>query len=109
MRECPIMRIQYLFATFALCIGIGLAQRGPAAQTPPAAAAEPTPVPPEANSVTEHDLALDGKTLHYVATAGTLLINDEEDKPYCSIFYVGYTLAGVTEPRTRSVTFLYNG
>jgi len=103
------MRIQYLFATFALCIGIGLAQRGPAAQTLPAVAAEPTPIPPETNSVTEHDLALDGKTLHYVATAGTLLINDEEDKPYCSVFYVGYTLSGVTDPRTRPVTFLYNG
>jgi carboxypeptidase C (cathepsin A) len=85
------------------------AQRGPGAQTPPAPAAEPTPVPPENSSVTDHELTLDGKTLRYAATAGNLLINDEEDKPYGSIFYVAYTLAGVTDSRTRPVTFLYNG
>jgi carboxypeptidase C (cathepsin A) len=66
-------------------------------------------VPPETSSVTDHELMLDGKTLHYTATAGTLLINDEEEKPYGSIFYVGYTLAGVSDSRTRPVTFLYNG
>jgi carboxypeptidase C (cathepsin A) len=103
------MRIPYLLAVLALCAGGVLAQRGPAPQTAPASAAEPTPVPPESGSVTEHDLALDGRTLHYTATAGTLLINDEEDKPYCSVFYVGYTLSGTTDPRTRPVTFLYNG
>jgi len=54
-------------------------------------------------------MTLDGKTLRYTATAGNLLINDDEDKPYGSIFYVGYTLAGVTDPRTRPVTFMYNG
>jgi carboxypeptidase C (cathepsin A) len=85
------------------------AQRGPGAQTPPAPAAEPTPVPPESSSVTDHELTLDGKTLRYAATAGNLLINDEEDKPYGSIFYVAYTLSGVTDSRTRPVTFLYNG
>ena len=35
--------------------------------------------------------------------------NDEEEKPSCSIFYVGYTLDGVSDPQTRPVTFLYNG
>jgi carboxypeptidase C (cathepsin A) len=85
------------------------AQRAPASQAAPAAASETTPVPPENNSVTDHELALDGRTLRYNATAGNLLINDEEEKPYGSIFYVGYTLAGATDPRTRPVTFLYNG
>jgi carboxypeptidase C (cathepsin A) len=99
------MRIPHLLAVFALCAGIISAQRGPAPQT----AAEPTPVPPESSSVTDHDLVLNGKTLHYAATAGTLLINDEEDKPYCSVFYVSYALAGVADSRTRPVTFLYNG
>ncbi|MDR3704085.1 MAG: peptidase S10 [Candidatus Sulfopaludibacter sp.] len=97
--------------TLALCVfcaGALLAQRGPGAPTAPAAA-EPTPVPPENSSVTEHELTLDGKALHYAATAGTLLIDDEEEKPYGSIFYVAYTLAGVSDPRTRPVTFLYNG
>ncbi len=85
------------------------AQRGPGAQTPPAPAAEAIPIPAESSSVTEHELTLDGKPLHYTATAGNLVIDDDEDKPYGSIFYVAYTLAGVTDPRTRAVTFLYNG
>ena len=85
------------------------AQRGPGAQAAPAAATETIPAPPETSVVTDHELTLDGKTLRYAASAGTLLIDDEEEKPYGSIFYVGYTLAGVTDLRTRPVTFLYNG
>lgn len=66
------------------------------------------PIPPEKSSVSHHDLTLNGKTLHYTATAGTLLIRDEEDKPYGSIFYVAYTLDG-SEARNRPISFLYNG
>ena len=68
-----------------------------------------TPVPPEKNSVTEHELALDGKTVRYAATAGNLLIDGDEEQPNGSIFYVAYTMDGVTDARTRPVTFLYNG
>jgi carboxypeptidase C (cathepsin A) len=67
-----------------------------------------TPVPPEKTAVTHHELALGGKTLKYTATAATLLIRDEEDKPYGSIFYVAYTLDGA-DPTSRPVSFLYNG
>ena len=70
---------------------------------------KPEPIPPEKSSVTKHDLNLNGQTLHYTATAGTLLIRDgEDDHPYGSIFYVAYTLDGA-DPTTRPVTFLYNG
>jgi carboxypeptidase C (cathepsin A) len=67
-----------------------------------------TPIPPEKSSVTHHELSLGGKSLKYTATAGTLLIRDEEDKAYGSMFYVAYTLDGA-EPSTRPVSFLYNG
>lgn len=66
------------------------------------------PIPPEKSSVTHHELELNGQTLKYTATAGTLLIRDEDDKPYGSIFYVAYTLDGA-DPTTRPVAFLYNG
>jgi carboxypeptidase C (cathepsin A) len=66
------------------------------------------PIPPERTVPTHHELSLGGKTLKYTATAGTLLIRDEEDKPYGSIFYVAYTLDGA-EPGSRPVSFLYNG
>ena len=92
------------------------AQRPRAAETPGVPAGEekpaapvPGPIPPETSSVTDHDLTLGGKPIRYAATAGTLLINGDDDKPYGSIFYVAYTLHGVTDLRTRPVTFLYNG
>lgn len=67
-----------------------------------------TPIPPERTSVTHHDLALGGRALRFTATAGTLHIRDQDDKPYGSICYVAYTLDGA-EARNRPVSFLYNG
>ncbi|MGA9586145.1 MAG: peptidase S10 [Terracidiphilus sp.] len=89
----------------------------PAQQTPPQTHSGPeeqkdapkdTPIPPEKSSVTHHELILGGKSLKYTATAGTLLIRDEDDKPYGSMFYVAYTLDGA-EANARPVSFLYNG
>lgn len=64
--------------------------------------------PVERSVPTEHQIELNGKTIHYTATAGTLLIRNEEEKPYGSIFYVAYTQDGA-EAKSRPVTFLYNG
>jgi carboxypeptidase C (cathepsin A) len=87
----------------------------PVPTQPPATGAEAhkdadkeTPVPPERPAITHHELTLNGKTLKYTATAGTLIIRDEDDKAYGSIFYVAYTLDGA-EAGTRPVSFLYNG
>ena len=66
------------------------------------------PIPPETSSVTKHDWTGGGTTIHYTATAGNLLIRDEHDKVNGSIFYVAYTADGA-DPRTRPVTFFYNG
>jgi carboxypeptidase C (cathepsin A) len=99
------------FALYAIALlavaSPAFTQRGGAPT--PAVPSETIPVPPESASVTDHELTLDGKALRYSAAAGNLLIDDEEEKPYGSIFYVAYTLAGVADPRTRPVTFLYNG
>jgi carboxypeptidase C (cathepsin A) len=69
---------------------------------------ENAPVPPERPVATHHEMTLDGKSLKYTATAGNLLIRDEEEKPYGSMFYVAYTLDGA-DAGTRPVSFLYNG
>jgi carboxypeptidase C (cathepsin A) len=66
------------------------------------------PIPPESSSVTKHDWIAGGQTIRYTATAGNLLINDDNDKPNGSIFYVAYTEDGA-EARSRPVTFFYNG
>lgn len=70
---------------------------------------KPAAIPPERNSVTHHELSLADRAIRYSATAGTLLIDGEDSKPYGSVFYVAYTEDGVSDSRTRPVTFLYNG
>jgi carboxypeptidase C (cathepsin A) len=55
-----------------------------------------------------HAVSVDGRTLKYTATAGTLTIRDNEGKPTASIFYTADTLDGAPSSR-RPVMFFYNG
>jgi carboxypeptidase C (cathepsin A) len=63
----------------------------------------------ETQSVTHHKLALGGAEIAYTATAGTLLLREEDGKKQASVFYVAYTKDGVTDPATRPITFSFNG
>jgi carboxypeptidase C (cathepsin A) len=67
-----------------------------------------TPIPPEAKVESKHDWTVGARPVHYTATAGNLLIKDDEDKANGSIFYVAYTEDGVAA-KSRPITFLYNG
>ena len=60
-------------------------------------------------SVTHGVVTIDGQQIPYDATAGTIVLKDEELKPTASIFYVAYTKSGVKDPSTRPITFIYNG
>jgi carboxypeptidase C (cathepsin A) len=67
------------------------------------------PIPAETKSETKHDWTVGARPVHYTATAGNLLIKDDEDKANNgSIFYVAYTEDGAPA-KSRPVTFLYNG
>lgn len=66
------------------------------------------PIPAETKVETKHEWNAAGHAIHYTATAGTLYINDEHDKPIGTMFYVAYTQDGVPAG-SRPVTFLYNG
>ena len=48
---------------------------------------------------------VDGKSIAYTATAGTLTLRDAQGKPTASMFYTAYTAPG----KNRPVTFFYNG
>jgi len=74
-----------------------------AAPAPPRA-----PVPPERTVVTHHRVPVNGRTLPYSATAGTLLLKNDRGEPTASVFYVAYTEEGAA-PERRPITFLYNG
>lgn len=97
-----------LLGAIALACSVtpALAQKGdPSPQPSPAVA---TPAPPIADAVTHHTLVLDGKTLAYIARAGTITIKTETGDPTARMFYTAYTLEGA-DPSARPVTFFYNG
>jgi len=53
-----------------------------------------------------HSVQIDGRTISYTATPGTLVIRDDDGKPTASVFYTAYTVDGA---KNRPVTFLFNG
>jgi carboxypeptidase C (cathepsin A) len=65
--------------------------------------------PEEKRVQTEHTVTIAGQEISYQATAGTILLRDEEDKPTASIFYIAYTRANVKDLATRPITFSFNG
>ena len=80
------------------------------AQSSPGPAATPAfrPLPNVPDAVTHHTIVLGGRSIAYTARAGTIILKDKENDPAASVFYVAYTADHAT-PRTRPVTFLWNG
>jgi carboxypeptidase C (cathepsin A) len=78
-----------------------------AAAVAAAPAAPPTP-PTTPDAVTQHTIALRGTTYSYAARAGTIALENEKNQPTAQIFYTAFTVDGA-DPRTRPVTFFYNG
>lgn len=70
-------------------------------------------MPEEKTSVTEHSIVVNGKTLEYTVTAGTMLLKAEDEKegekPKATVFYVAYTLKGEEDAAKRPLTFSFNG
>ncbi len=58
---------------------------------------------------TQHSVTINGQKLNYTATAGTILLRDNEDKPTATIFYIAYTKDDVRDLTRRPVTFAFNG
>ena len=104
-----------LFAFFGLVNAQTPPAPAPAPATPPPA---PTQAPPNASaaappvetvSTTKHQITINGKTVPYTATAGTLVLKKEDGKPWASMFYVAYTRDETPDPSKRPLTFSFNG
>ncbi len=65
--------------------------------------------PKAESSPTQHHFSGGGKSFDYIATAGTLIVRDDNDKPIASIGYVAYTRKDVKDPGTRPLMFAFNG
>jgi carboxypeptidase C (cathepsin A) len=59
--------------------------------------------------VTHHSIAVDGKTLNYTATVAQMPLRNASGETEAHIFYMAYTLDGVSDPATRPLTFCFNG
>ena len=106
-----------LAAFFALIAGPVIAAEAPTNAPPQSGTAgkdakdkEKSKEPEEKTSQSRHSVTIDGKHLDYTATAGTILLRDEEeDKPTASIFYIAYIRDDVKDSSTRPLTFSFNG
>lgn len=63
-------------------------------------------LPPD--SVTRHEIALDGERLAYTATAGTLDLRGQDGERLAAVYYTAYTL-DAADVADRPVTFVFNG
>jgi len=79
----------------------------PAEETPaPQAPAKPLE---DRIVTTRHKATIGGALIAYTASAGTLVLRDEEGKAKASMFFVAYTRDGVQDLSKRPITFTYNG
>jgi carboxypeptidase C (cathepsin A) len=60
-------------------------------------------------SVTKHTATIHGKETKYTATAGKLVMKDDEGKPKALVFFIAYTKNGVDDLSQRPLTFAFNG
>lgn len=67
-----------------------------------------TPPPEPRQSVTEHEVRIDGQTVRYTATVGWL-IQREDEKPVARFGYTAYVRNGAGANATRPLTFAFNG
>ena len=72
--------------------------------------AKPESEKPEAkSSSTQHQIQIDGATVDYTATAGWLILENDEGEPIARFGYTAYTRDGVEDRSQRPIMFAYNG
>jgi carboxypeptidase C (cathepsin A) len=143
------MRLLRPFPVFALLLLASVAVRSRAADAAPMEVKTDVKVDAKADddkkddkkdeepvlSVTAHTITVDGQVIKYHATAGYMVIKQEEGKPLVragrglddagagkdddkykdgvksvsKIFFTAYTLDDVADPAARPITFLFNG
>ena len=98
------MRTLLLLLALALGAGPALAADKPEAAKGPAKK-DSTEAPVE----THHQIAVGGKALRYTVTTGKLPLKNESGETEAEIFFMAYTLDGVTSSAQRPLMFSFNG
>ncbi len=105
----PVHRRRWLVFCALLVL---LARPGAAPADEPAApekAAPPADKPAPPPAVTHRQVAIGGRTIAYTATAGTIDLENDQGQAIGRMFSVAYTQERVADPKTRPVTFCFNG
>ena len=63
----------------------------------------------EAPVATKHEMRLNGAVLRYTATTGMMPIRSAQGQIEANLFYVAYTLDGVSDVSKRPLMFAFNG
>jgi carboxypeptidase C (cathepsin A) len=58
---------------------------------------------------TQHTVRIGGEEVRYTATPGQIVLRHSDGKARGNVFFVAYTRDGVTDMRSRPVSFAYNG
>ena len=58
---------------------------------------------------TQHSVRINGQEVRYTAAPGQLVLRRPNGEPRGNMFFVAYTREGVTDMRSRPITFCYNG
>jgi carboxypeptidase C (cathepsin A) len=99
-----------LLMAVALLSGVAArAADGPDGEAPKDGKKEKADAPRAEQSVTQHSVTVGGKVISYTATAGTLIVRNDNDEPIAAVGYVAYTERDVADVSRRPITFAYNG
>ena len=114
MTHRSLAALAFIFSTASTTFAVAQRGQGPA----PAASAtakpeEKSPMknPLPADKSVEQTVVVNGKTLHYTATVGTILLMSRDDKPTGAVVYTSYILDGAKDGKGahRPITFALNG
>jgi hypothetical protein len=61
----------------------------------------------DALAVTNHSITVGGDTLEYTATAGRIVLKEDDNTKKASFFFTAYTKDGVDDPTVRPIVFAF--
>jgi len=67
------------------------------------------PKPEAKSSATQHQIEIDGQMVEYTATAGWLILENDEEEAIARFGYTAYTRDGVEDRSRRPIMFAFNG
>jgi carboxypeptidase C (cathepsin A) len=115
----PLRNLAIAPALLALALSASAQSSSAPADTTPAAATNTAPKPADAakpkleplpaDKSVAQTITVNGKTLHYTATVGTITLKAADDKPTGDVTYIAYILDQPKDQPHRPVTFAFNG